>query len=173
MQPFNTPPIYGGSLGAQRTCCPPPPTTVLHTLGPRKPGFFRPGGATAVGALWPSLVHGRAFFLPTGFRVLSPIHWCLQCPQACSRGPHSIKKGCHTLPGPSQYWFTPVFPLLFPFRRQILRRSARYLEPSGHAALPRSLLYCIDLVVRKGFLFYTVLAGFYIIHQPVATHGSP
>ena len=111
------------------------------------------------------------FFLPTGFRVLSPFHWCLQCPQACSRGPHSIKKGCHTLPGPSQYWFTPVFPLLFPFRRQILRRSARRppqtrgaqpskgqgspstplqfmegrLEPSGHAALPRRLLYCIHL----------------------------
>ena len=52
------------------------------------------------------------FFLPTGFRVLSPIHWCLQCPQACSRGPHSIKKGCHTLPPPHSTGF-PLFPPSF------------------------------------------------------------
>jgi hypothetical protein len=159
---------------------------------PKKAGIFQTGGGDS---RWGSLAFPGPW---KGIFFCPPVSGCshlfigvFNAPRLAVEVPTLLKKGATPCPAPH----STVFPLLFPFRRQMSRRSARLppktrgaqpgkgqgslstplqfmegrLEASGHAALPRSLLYCIDLVVRKGFLFYTVLAGFYI-HQPVATH---
>ena len=106
---------------------------------PKSAGIFQAGGGDS---RWGSL----AFPAPwKGIFFCPPVSGCshlfigvfnaprhaVEVPTLLKKGPHSIKKGCHTLPAPSQYWFPPVSPLLFPFRRQMSRRSAR-LPPADY-----------------------------------------